>query len=139
MRLGAGITWVALAGTVGALGMLGHRRDGMIAAFVAGGHLLLPQLASSAAAAIGLMIHGLWIAAWSILFAAFMQRDRRSHAAIPAAVIALVAFAVSLLLPQAIVGPLATLSTAERGLVHVVLAVSLALGMRLAPRGDGAR
>jgi hypothetical protein len=135
MRLGAGITWVALAGTVGALGMLGQRRDGMAAPFVAGGHLLLPQLSPSAAAAIGLMVHGIWVAAWSILCAALVQRDRRSRAAIPAAIVALIAFGVSLVLPHAIVGPLATLSMPERGLVHVVLAVSLALGMRLAPRG----
>ena len=135
MRLGAGIAWVALAGTVGALGMLGHRRGGVMEPFVTGGQALLPGIPSGAAAGLGLLMHALWIAAWSLLFAAPMQRDRRAHAAIPAAVVALIAFAISLGLPAAFVGPLAALSTAERGLVHVVLAVALALGMRIAPRG----
>src|SRR5688500_15073934 len=87
-RLGAWIASVAVAGTVGALGMLGYRRDGIGALFAAGGESLAPAASPGGAALVGLVIHVAWVAAWSALFAAFMQRGRRSGASIPAFIVA---------------------------------------------------
>ena len=126
---------VAAAGTIGALGMLAHRRAGVGALFATGGERLAPTASLWGAALLGLVIHVAWIAVWSALFAAFTQRERRSGASIPALIVAVIAFGVSFAIPEALGGPLTTLPTAERALVHLVLAISLVLGMRLAPAG----
>ena len=126
---------VAAAGTIGALGMLGHRRDGIGSLFAAGGERLAPAASHAGAVLLGLVIHVVWIAAWTALFAAFTQRERRFGASIPALIVAAIAFGVSFIVPEALGGPLATLPTPERALVHLVLAISFVLGMRLAPAG----
>lgn len=135
MSLGVRIACVALAGTIGAMGMLGHRRGGIAELFAAGGHLLTPGVSRSAAVLGGLVIHVVWMAAWSVLFAAFVQRDRRPHASIAAVVVAALAFGASIVTPVALGGPLATLPPTERAVVYVVLAISFVIGMRLAPQG----
>jgi hypothetical protein len=105
--------------------------------FAAGGHLLAPGASRSVALLIGLLIHLAWMTAWSVVFAAFVQRDRRLRASIAAVVVAALAFGASIVAPAGIVGPLAALPPIERGLVHVVLAISFIIGMRLAFTGDG--
>ena len=135
MSLGVRLACVALAGTVGAMGMLGHRRGGVTAMFAEGGHLLAPALSPPVAVLGGLVIHMAWVAAWSVLFAALMQRHRRPRASVAAIVVAALALGATFIVPLAVAGPLATLPAIERMLVHVVLAISLVMGMRLAPLG----
>jgi hypothetical protein len=115
--------------------MLGYRRGGIGDFFAAAGERLSPAASRSGAALLGLVIHVAWIATWSALFAAFMQRGRRSGASIPAFLVAALALGVSFVVPDALGGPLATLPAPERALGHLVLAVSFVLGMRLAPAG----
>ena len=131
------MTCIAVAGTLGAMGLLGHRRSGAAALFGDGGRQLAPDASAWGAAFAGFVIHVVWIAVWSALFAALMQRGRRPGASIPALLVAALALGASFVLPDGLVGPVATLATPERTLVHLVLAVSFALGMRLAPVGDG--
>ena len=137
MSLGVRVACVALAGTVGAMGMLVYRRGGITEMFAAGGHLLAPGASRSLALLGGLGIHVVWMAVWSVVFAALVQRDRRLRASIAAVVIAALAFGASIVAPAGIGGPLATLPPIERAVVHVVLAISFVIGMRLASTGDG--
>jgi hypothetical protein len=129
------IACVALAGTIGAVGMLGHRRGGVTELLAAGGHALIPAAPQIGAVMVGTAILALWLLMWSAMTAAAMQRTRGQYAAVIALLVAAVALAASLVVPDAIGGPTGTLTTAERTLVHGVLAVSLLLGMRLAPPG----
>ena len=117
------------------MGMLAQRRGGVVELLAAGGYLFTPGVSRLAAAIGGLVIHALWIAAWSALVAASMQRRRRPNPSIVAILVAAMALGVSFIVPQVAGGPLATLPAAERILVHAVLAVSLIIGMRLAPGG----
>ena len=129
------MTCIAVAGTLGAMGLFGHRRGGVGAMFADGGRRLAPDASPWGGAVAGLLIHVVWIAVWSALFAALMQRGRRPGASIHALLVAGLALGASFLLPDGLVGPVATLPTPERMLVHLVLGVSFALGMRLAPAG----
>jgi hypothetical protein len=52
-----------------------------------------------------------------------------------AAGIAALAFVTAAVLPEALLGPIGSLTTPERVLVHLVLGVALGAGMRLAPTG----
>jgi hypothetical protein len=115
--------------------MLGYRRAGISALFAAGGERLAPAASQWGAALLGLVIHIAWVAVWSAVFAALTQRERRFGASIPALTVAAIALGVSFVVPEALGGPVATLPTTERTLVHLVLAVSFVLGMRLAPAG----
>ena len=137
VSLGIRIACVAFAGTAGALAMLAQRRGGVVEMFATHGTSLASGGSPLAAAAVGLVIHVLWVVAWSLAFAAFVQRLRRPHAALAALVIATLAFVVSFLVAGAYGGPVAMLPIPERVLVHAVLAISLGIGMRLAPEGDG--
>ena len=130
------IACIALAGTIGAMGMLGYRRGGAIELFAAGGHLLFSRAAPILASTIGVVIHGAWMLLWAVLLVALARHHGGLRASLEAAAIAAVAFAAALALPSSLIGPVATLTIRERALVHVVLAVSLMLGMRLAPLGD---
>jgi hypothetical protein len=135
VSLGARLTCVALAGTAGALGMLAQRRGGIADMAAAAGYAFAPGVSRFAAATGGFVIHLVWVALWSVVLAAWMQRDRRPNPSIAALIIAALALATSFIVPAAIGGPLATLPTPERIVVHVVLAISLIIGMRLAPGG----
>ena len=137
VSLGIRIACVAFAGTAGALAMLAQRRGGIVEMFATHGSSLAPGGSRVVAAAGGLAIHIVWVLAWSLAFAAFAQRHRRPNAALAALVTATLAFGISSLVAPAYGGPVAMLPIAERILVHAVLAVSLAIGMRLAPEGDG--
>lgn len=103
--------------------------------FAAGGHLLVPSLSRTVAALLGALIHGAWILIWSALLAAFLRRRHGATASRPAAVLSAIALGASLLFPAAVAGPISTLTIAEAVLVHVVLALSLIIGLRLAPKG----
>ena len=130
------IACIALAGTIGAMGMLGHRRGGAIELFAAGGHLLVSRAAPIVASAIGIVIHGVWMLLWAIVLVALARHHGGLRASLATLVVAAVAFAAAIALPSSLIGPVATLTIGERALVHVVLALSLMLGMRLAPLGD---
>src|SRR5688500_12696801 len=130
------IACIALAGTVGAMGMLGYRRGGAVELFAAGGHLLFTRAAPVLASVIGVVIHGLWMLLWAVILVALARHHGFFRASLEAAAIAAVAFAAALTLPSSLIGPVATLTIGERALVHVVLGISLMLGMRLAPLGD---
>lgn len=133
--LGVRVVCVALAGTVGAIGMLGHRRDGMAAPFAASGSGLVPGASLAGSILLGLTVHLAWMAVWSLVFAALAQRVRRPPAALVAVAVAGMAFVFSTIVGGGVAGPAATLPTAARAVVHIVLAVSLVIGLRLAPRG----
>jgi hypothetical protein len=135
--LGLRISCVSLAGTIGALGMLGHRRGAVGGLFAASGQLLMPSANDSLGVLLGLAMHCGWILVWSFVLAAVVQRRRGSHAALIAAAVALIALGVSVITPAAIGGPMATLPIPARALVHGVMAISFVIGMRLAPGGDG--
>jgi hypothetical protein len=130
------IACIALAGTVGAMGMLGYRRGGAVELFAAGGHLVFSRAAPLVASVIGVVIHGAWMLLWAIILVALARHHRGMRVSVEAVAIAAVAFAAALALPSSMIGPVATLTIGERAVVHVVLAISLMLGMRLAPLGD---
>jgi hypothetical protein len=117
------------------MGMLALRRGGVAEFLATSGYLLAPGVSRVAAATGGLVIYAAWVAVWSVVFAALMQRDRRPNPSITAILVGVFALAASSVVPAAIGGPLATLPAPERILVHVVLTISLVIGMRLAPRG----
>jgi hypothetical protein len=84
---------------------------------------------------IGALLHGAWMSAWSALYGT-VARTRHGWRPIRDAVgIAALAYGVALLLPDALLGPIATLTMAEQLLLHLLLAVGLGAGMRLAPVG----
>jgi len=133
--LGVRVICIALAGTLGAIGTLGYRRGGMTEPFAASGGALVPGAAPATAILLGLAIHLAWIVLWSVLLAALVQRKRGPRAALLAVAVAGLAFVAAMIVDGSIGGPMATLPIAARALVHVVLAISFVLGMRLAPRG----
>ena len=135
LSLGVRIICIALAGTVGAIGTLGHRRGGVTEPFAASGFALAPGLSQAGAVILGLVVHIAWIVVWSAMLAALVQRVRSPRASLMAVAVAALAFIVSLVVAATIAGPMATLPMAARVLVHVVLAISFVLGMRLAPLG----
>ena len=135
LSLGVRIICIALAGTVGAIGTLGHRRGGVTAPFAASGFGLAPGSSQLSAVLLGLTVHVAWIVLWSVVLAALVQRVRRPRASLVAVAVAASAFVVSTVVAAPLAGPVAALPTAPRALVHVVLAISFVLGMRLAPRG----
>jgi hypothetical protein len=135
--LGVRIACIALAGTVGAMGTLGYRRGGAADPFASGGYLLVAGAPRSAAIVVGALVHVIWIVAWSMLAAALMQRRVSTSGWMPAVLTAALAFGASVVAPAMIVGPLGTFPLAERAVVHLTLAVSFIIGMRLAPAGDG--
>jgi hypothetical protein len=132
---GATIAPIVIAATVGALITLGARRGGALEPFIAGGQLLIPGAARWAAGAVGALLHGAWMSAWSALYGTVLSVRHGWRPIADAAGIAAVAFGISLLLPDALLGPVATLTFAEQLFLHVLLALSLATGMRLAPVG----
>ena len=123
------------------MGMLGHRRAGALELFAAGGWLIQPRASQWAPALIGMVIHGVWVLLWSMLLVSIAGHHRGMRATLDVIATATVAFATAVLLPSPLVGPLATLTTGELVLVHLVLAMSMVIGMRLAPprvtRGAG--
>ena len=104
--------------------------------FAAGGHLLAPRVPVAIAWLVGIVIHAAWMLHWAVSMVALARHDRGIRASVEGTVVATVAFAVSVVLPGAVLGPVATLTIGERALVHVVLALSLILGIRLAFAGD---
>lgn len=118
------------------MGMLGYRRGGAVELFAAGGHLVFSRAAPILASVIGVLIHGAWMLLWAVILVAFARHHGGLRATLEAAAVAIVAFAAALALPSSLIGPVATLTIGERVLVHVVLGISLILGMRLAPLGD---
>ena len=118
------------------MGMLGHRRGGAVELFAAGGHLIASGAAPIVALVIGVAVHGGWMLLWSLLTVAIVRHHGMLRAAVAAIVVGALALAAALTLPSLLIGPLATLTVGERALVHVVLTLSLMLGMRLAPPGD---
>ncbi len=117
------------------MGMLGYRRGGVIELFAAGGQLVFDSAAPIVASVIGVVIHGAWMLLWSLLLVAIARHHRALRMSIEAAAVAIVAFVAALTLPSSLVGPVATLTIGERALVHIVLGISLMLGMRLAFNG----
>ena len=114
------------------MGMLGHRRGGAIELFAAGGHLVFSRAAPILASVIGVVIHGAWMLLWAVILVALARHHRGLRMSIEAVAVAVVALAAALALPSSLIGPVATLTVRERVLVHVVLGISLMLGMRLA-------
>jgi hypothetical protein len=129
------VACIALAGTVGAMGTLGHRRGGALELFGAAGHLLVARAPLILATIAGIVIHSLWMLLWASVLLALSRNHRGLRSSLEVAAVAVLAFAASLVLPAALVGPVATLTPGERALVHLVLGVSLVIGMRLAFRG----
>ena len=120
------------------MGMLGHRRGGAIELFAAGGHLVFSGAAPILASAIGMLIHGVWMLLWAAILVALARHHRGLRMSFEALAVAAIAFAAALALPSSLIGPVATLTIRERVVVHVVLGISLMLGMRLAFPGDPA-
>ena len=118
------------------MGMLGHRRGGVVELFAAGGRLIMGGAGPALASIVGLLVHGAWMMLWAIIFVAIARHHRGRRTSLEAAAVAAVALAAAIALPAMLVGPVATLTIAARAVVHIVLAVSLMLGMRLAPLGD---
>ena len=110
---------------------LGARRLGVGELFAAGGHLAISGASVALAALAGALIHVFWISLWSVLYAVVARAHRGMRTVVDAALVAGVAFGCSIVVPF-LAGPLATLMTAEKTLVHLVLAIALATGMRLA-------
>ena len=130
---GANLAPIVIAATVGALLTLGSRRGGVLEPFITGGLLLIPGAARWAGGLIGALLHGAWMSAWSALYGTVAQTHRGWRPLGDAAGIALLALVASLLLPDELLGPIGSLTTPERVLVHLVLGVALGAGMRLAP------
>ena len=118
------------------MGMLGYRRGGAIELFAAGGHLAFSRVAPALASVIGVVIHAAWMLLWALILVALARHHRALRMVIDATVVAAAAFVATIALPSAFIGPVATLTMGERVLVHLVLGISLMLGMRLAPSGD---
>lgn len=118
------------------MGMLGHRRGGAIELFAAGGHLVFSRAAPILASVIGVVIHGAWMLLWAVILVALARHHRGLRMSIEAVAVAVVALSAALALPSSLIGPVATLTVRERVLVHVVLGISLMLGMRLALPDD---
>ena len=134
--LGVRVACIALAGTVGAMGMLGHRRGGAVELFAAGGRVLAGGAGTGLAATVGVMVHAAWMLLWAVVFVAIARHHRGRRSSLEAAAVSVVALASAIVLPATLAGPVATLSIGARVVVHIVLALSLMLGMRLAPLGD---
>jgi hypothetical protein len=132
---GSRVAPIVIAATVGALLMLGARRGGPLELLAAGGQLIAPGLGREVAAIIGALIHGAWMWGWSALFAAISPRPDGWRVARDAAVVAVIAFIAVAVLPDALMGPAAALVTSERIFLHLLLALALVTGMRLAHSG----
>ena len=133
--LGASVAPIVIAATVGALLTLGVRRGGALEPFVIGGQMLIPGAARWVGAVLGALLHGTWMSLWSALYGVVAQEPRGWRPLGDAAGVAAIAFGASYLLPDALLGPVATLSMPERLFLHLLLAGALAAGMRLAPVG----
>ena len=118
------------------MGMLGHRREGVLELFAAGGGMLSSRFPQGVDALLGLVIHALWMLFWGVLLVSLARNQGGACAALTAIAVAALAFVVATLapMPSGLFGPIAVLEMRERVLTHVVLALSLVIGMRLAPR-----
>jgi hypothetical protein len=115
--------------------MLGIRRGGPLELLAAGGHLIAPGAARVLAAAIGALIHGAWMWGWSALFGRIAPRHHGWRIARDAAIVAGLAYVAAAVLPDALMGPVAALMLSERIFLHLLLAIGLVTGMRLAHNG----
>jgi hypothetical protein len=111
--------------------MLGSRRAGVGELFAAGGHLALSGAPVWLAVVIGAVMHTLWVWLWSALYAFVARAHRGWRTLAGAAVVAVVAYACAAVAPS-LAGPVSTLMPSEKILVHLILALALAAGMRLA-------
>jgi hypothetical protein len=88
---------------------------------------------------LGLLFHVAVMAAWGMLFATVASRLRGWALLLASLLCAAVAFAVHSLLPPLLRPGYDVMAIAPRLAVHVMLALALAAGMRLANSGDDAR
>jgi hypothetical protein len=127
---------VAGAASAGALIGLGVRHGAALDPFVFAGQALLRGAPVPTAAAIGVALHLGWMVVWGVCFSAVAATLR----GVRLAVVAVVATVLLVKLSQLVVpslapltGPAAT-SRAHAVFMHVLLAASLVVGMRLARR-----
>jgi hypothetical protein len=128
---GVRIAFITVAATVGALVTFGARHAGAGELFAAGGHLAIQGASVSFAAVAGGVIHVFWISLWSALYAIVARAHRGARTVVDAALVAGAAYVCSMVVPF-LAGPLSTLMTSEKVVIHLVLALALAIGMRLA-------
>ena len=140
MRAGVETGVIAAAATAGALAGLGARDRAPVEAFRALGRMLLGVSASEApraqslALVTGIVIHAATVTLWGVLFAVIAARLRGVGLFVAAAVFSLVAYAVSsgILPPLLRLGYGAKAFPPQLALLYSVLALALAMGMRLA-------
>jgi len=128
---GVRVACITVAATLGALVTLGARHAGVTELFAAGGHLAVSGAAVGVAALMGAVIHALWFSLWTALYAFVARAHRGLRTLGDAVLLAGVAYGCAAVAPS-LAGPVSTLMTSEKVLVHVLLALALATGMRLA-------
>jgi hypothetical protein len=132
IRLVVPIACIAVAATLGGLVVLGAARGGASALFAMAGWALTPAVGDAPATVLGVAVHGLWIALWSLLYASVARAHRGWRVLGDAVAVAGLAGVVATLVGPALAGPSSLVGIAERVLLHVILALALAAGMRLA-------
>jgi len=141
LRAGVRCGLFAAAATAGAIaGFALHEPGGMLAPYATTGRMLLGvaagegRAAQLAALAGGLALHVLVVVAWAVLFAALARALRGARLWLAAALYAASVYWVSeqLLPPLLRLGHGARAFPAQLALLYAVLAVALAIGMRLA-------
>ncbi len=132
IRLGLRVACIAVAATVGGLVVLGAARGGASVLFAMAGWALSPAAAGGVAAVLGAIMHALWVLSWSVVYAIVAHAHRGWRLLGDALAVAVVAAVTSPLIGPALAGPFSLVTMPERVVLHVVLALALATGMRLA-------
>jgi hypothetical protein len=140
------VAGLGAAASAGALVGFGVRRGAPGALFSAAGDRLrglpafvAPDRSFGASAALGLAHHLAAAVAWGLVFVLLAARLRGAALAAVALVVAVLAVSADRVLPAPFCIAAGVPSAPQRGLLALVLAAALALGMRLAQRSVGTR
>lgn len=132
VRIGARVAAIVAATTIGSIVGLGLRHGSALDPFTLAGHALVTSLGYSwLATAIGLVLHLLWVGALGVSFGALASRRTGLGLAGAALLVAAAGWLVARLLPIPFrIAAGGSLDAPERIFLYIVIAVTLAIGVR---------
>ncbi len=147
VSVGARAGVVAWAATTGAVLGLGLRHGAATEPFAAAGTSVLASLGfvtgvtPAVAAAVGMALHLAWVVVWGVCFTSVAGTLRGPRLALAAAALALLLWVLSARAEPSTLraSGVLSLSSAQLLLVNLLLALGLALGMRVAQLGSRVR
>ena len=142
VRPGLHVGLIAASATAGVVVAYGWRTRGALRPFAEVGRFLLSRASATGPSTVagptllGVLFHTLVIVAWGMLFATVASRLRGLMLVIASILCAAAAFGVHSMLPALLRPGYDAMAIQPQLAVHVMLALALAIGMRLAQSGS---